>query len=120
VRSIRLQCLEHLTDLGEDHLLPALRLVVVDREGDEFVLVIAQPGLEAALPPRRVGRAGVPSRAEEDVDGVVVDRLQVLLAGLDDVGDERSGQRQDRRGDELALGPFPAAPRRDRCPAAIW
>lgn len=109
LRGVGLEQVEHFLDLREGEFLASPGLVVVDGQRDELVLVIAQPALEILLVLRRIGGAGVPAGAEQHVDGVVVDGLQVLFAGLDDVGDERAGERLDGGGDELLLGLFTGA-----------
>ena len=100
VRGLGFQVIEDFRDLGKGDFLTALGLVVVNGEGGQFVLVVAEVGLEVLLVLRGGGCCRVPACAEEDVDGVGIDGLEVFLTGLDNVGDEGAGKRDFGFGDE--------------------
>ena len=109
MRGVGPKVVEDHADLGEGDFLTALGLVVVNGEGGQFVLVFAQVGLEVLGVLRGVGGAAVPSSSEEDIDGVVIDGLEVLFAGLDDVGDKRAhrgvrGRRRNLASEKIVRG----------------
>ena len=97
--------MEFIALLGEGDFLAALGLLVEEGEGIELVLVVFAKGLELG---DEGGGAfagiGVPLGADELVEGVLVDGLEVRGAGLDDEVDDGSGERFRGSGDEFVAG----------------